>query len=595
MSVDLDPHLLQLQLEEAERHPGPAAPRRVGVIARVSGAEVEIPGLEVVVRAGTVVTGRMDLDAVAEVRRHPDVLSLKRTHHYIPADAVPAAPPQPAVGGPGTHRSPSPSLPWTGRGVVVGLLDWGFDVAHADLLTAEGRTRFLALWDQRGGRTAQSPEPYGYGRELDAAAIDRALAAPDPYAALRYDPAEVDPLGLGTHGTHTLAIACGGGRVPGSTPGLARDARIVAVHLRGDDTGPHDTLADSVRILEGVDYVFRRAGDRPVVLNLSLGRCGGPHDRSPLVVRAIDAMLETPGRQVVCSAGNYFSTDQHASAQLTDGAPVEWEWVVEPPLVDNAELEIWYPAADDLLVELVGPAGDLVLRVLPGEERVVRDDGRVVVSAFHRRGDPGNGDNVADLFLWPGAPVGRWRVRIVPRRIEHGEVHGWVERAYRGRQSRFAVPDPLFTTNTICNGRRTLAVAAYDHRAPVPVPGPFSSAGPARDLHPKPDLAAPGVAITAARSSSLLNGRRQRDGLTTMSGTSMAAPHVTAAVAVLFEAAGRPLTSAEVGDLLRSTARPVPAGRERVGPGVLDVEAALRRLAASSPAHRPAHEVNDHG
>lgn len=594
MPVDLDPHLLQLRLEEAERHPDPAVPRRVGVIARVSGAEVEIPGLEVVVRAGTVVTGRMDLDAVAEVRRHPDVLSLKRTHHYLPADAVPVAPPHPALGEQPAPPASPPPLPWTGRGVVVGLLDWGFDVAHVDLLSAEGRTRFLALWDQRGDRTALSPEPYGYGRELDAAAIDRALGTPDPYAALGYDPAEVDPLGHGTHGTHTLAIACGGGRAPGSVPGLARDARIVAVHLRGDDTRPHDTLADSVRILEGVDYVFRRAGDRPVVLNLSLGRCGGPHDRSPLLVRAIDAMLETPGRQVVCSAGNYFSTGQHASAQLTGSAPVEWEWLVEPPLVDNAELEIWYPAADELAVELVAPDGAVVVELPPGEERVVRDRGRVVVSAFHRRGDPGNGDNVADLFLWPGAPVGRWRVRVVPRRVEHGEVHGWIERAYRGRQSRFAAPDPLFTTNTICNGRRTLAVAAYDHRAPVPVPGPFSSAGPARDLHPKPDLAAPGVAITAARSSSLLNGRRRRDGLTTMTGTSMAAPHVTAAVAVLFEAAGRPLRSEEVGELLRSTARPVPAGPERVGPGALDVAAALRRLADTAPAH-PSHEVIDHG
>ncbi|WP_225755260.1 S8 family serine peptidase [Actinotalea sp. Marseille-Q4924] len=583
MPVDLDPHLLQLQLEEAERHPDPATPRRVGVIARVSGPEVEVPGLEVVVRAGTVVTGRMDLDAVAEVRRHRDVLSLKRTHHYLPADAAHVAAPDASAGtspsSPPTPPAP-PSLPWTGRGVVVGLLDWGFDVAHADLVTADGRTRFLSLWDQRGGRTPLSPEPYGYGRELDAATIDRALATADPYAALRYDPAEVDPLGRGTHGTHTLAIACGAGRAPGSTPGLARDADIVAVHLRGDDTNPDDTLGDSVRILEGVDYVFRRAGDRPVVLNLSLGRCGGPHDRSPLLVRAIDEMLETPGRQVVCSAGNYFSTGQHASAQLTDGAPVEWEWVVEPPLVDNAELEIWYPAADQLIVELVAPDGAVVLELPPGEERVVRDGGAVVVSAFHRRGDPGNGDSVVDLFLWPGAPAGRWRVRLVPRHVEKGEVHGWVERAYRGRQSRFAVPDPLFTTNTICNGRRTIAVAAYDHRAPVPLPGPFSSAGPARDLHPKPDLAAPGVAITAARSSSPLNGRRERDGLTTMSGTSMAAPHVTAAVAVLFEAAGRPLTSQEVGDLLRTTARPVPAGPERVGPGVLDVDAALRRLTA---------------
>ncbi|GGC05743.1 S8 family serine peptidase [Cellulomonas carbonis] len=599
MTVTFDPHLHQLLLEEQERHPG-ASPRRVGVIARVSGPDVEVPGLDVVVRAGTVVTGRMDVDAVERVRLHPGVLSLKRSHQYLPHDVVVVPPPRvtrtsppaaPAPDGPApaplrARPGDGPDLPplaWTGRGVVVGMLDWGFDVAHADLRDDDGRTRFLAVWDQRGGRTSTSPEPYGYGRELDAATIDAALATPDPYGALWYHPAEVDPLGHGTHGMHTLGIACGGGRAPGSVPGLAPGARVVAVHLRGDDTQPGDTLADSVRILEGIDYVFRTAGDAPVVLNMSLGRCGGPHDASPLIVRAIDTMLETPGRQVVCSAGNYFASAQHRSAQLADGATVEWAWTLLPPVLDEAELEVWYPASDELTAELLAPDGTLVARVGPGEERVARTDGRVVVSAFHRRADPGNGDHVVDLFIWPGAPVGTWRVRLVAGTVRDGEVHGWVERVHRGRQSVLADADPLFTTNTLCNGRRTLAVAAYDHRTPTPQPGPFSSAGPARDLHPKPDVAAPGVAITSSRSAVRLNGHELRDGLTTMTGTSMAAPHVTGAVALLLEAAGRPLCSDEITHLVRSTARAAPFPPERVGHGLLDVDAALAALAAANP------------
>ncbi|MGJ0223816.1 hypothetical protein ACQUZK_10480, partial [Streptococcus pyogenes] len=76
-------------------------------------------------------------------------------------------------------------------------------------------------------------------------------------------------------------------------------------------------------------------------------------------------------------------------------------------------------------------------------ERVVRDRGEVVVSGFHRQRDPGNADNVVDLFLWPGAPTGTWRVRLLPGRVRHGEVHGWLERVHRGRQSRFTDPDPL--------------------------------------------------------------------------------------------------------------------------------------------------------
>jgi subtilisin family serine protease len=570
VSVQYDPHLRQLLLEESEQLAG-GQPRRVGVIARLADPQVQVPHLEVVARAGSIVTGRVDVASLVAVRQHFNVLSLKLARRYQPYQV--SAHPAPVDG----HSMPR-TRAWTGRGSIIGMLDWGFDFAHVEFLDGP-HTRFRWLWDQRGGATATSPQPYGYGREWDSAAINRALATPDPYATLGYDPAEIDRLAHGTHGTHTLGIACGNGRASGSRASAAPDASIIAVHLRGDDTHSSDTLGDSARILEAVDYVFKRAGSSSVVINMSLGRCGGPHDRSPLVVRGLDTLLaEAPGRAVVMSAGNYYASGQHASAQLRDGSAVEWGWQVDQPIGDVAELEIWYGGHDELTVELHDPGRTCVCRLAAGDEHVGREHGRVVLSAFHRRRDPNNDDNVVDLFLWPTATPGTWCVRLLPSHIVDGEVHGWIERVYRGQQSRFTSPDPLFTTNTICNGRRTLAVAAYNPRTVNRLPARFSSAGPARDLHPKPDLAAPGVGITAARSTVVVNGRRQRDRLTTMSGTSMAAPHVTAAVAVLFEAADRPLWAEEVHEILRDSARPSPTWPERMGSGLLDLDAALRRL-----------------
>jgi hypothetical protein len=102
----------------------------------------------------------------------------------------------------------------------------------------------------------------------------------------------------------------------------------------------------------------------------------------------------------------------------------------------------------------------------------------------------------------------------------------------------------------------------------------FSSQGPRLgDRALKPDLTAPGVDILAARSQYIDEGEGP---YLMMSGTSMAAPHVTGAAALL--AAARPdLTGRQIKDALVSTTKATPdVNAYQGGTGRLDVAAAAR-------------------
>lgn len=98
----------------------------------------------------------------------------------------------------------------------------------------------------------------------------------------------------------------------------------------------------------------------------------------------------------------------------------------------------------------------------------------------------------------------------------------------------------------------------------------FSSRGPTRDNRIKPEIAAPGVSIMAARANS-------GSGYVSYSGTSMATPFVSGAVALMLDANPN-LTPAAVANLLRDTAIDwgTPGQDVDYGHGRLDAYAAVK-------------------
>lgn len=573
----MDPELYELLQEGAPED-------EVAVVLRLRDPARFPAGAEVIARFGHIVTARVRRGQIPGVREDPAVASVKAPRSVSPdlevLDAELTAAEASEAFAPQDERRP-PDLRATGRGVVVGVIDWGCDFAHPDFRHPDGTTRLLALWDQRP-RGERGAPPYGYGRLFGPAPLNAALAAPDPYAALGYHPADADA-GLGAHGTHTLGIAAGNGR-GGGPSGVAPEAGLVFVHLgarEGPDAVP---LGNSVELLEGLDLISRVAGARPCAVNLSLGRHAGEKTGRSLVERALDEWVSLrPGRAVVQSCGNYFERRTHLGLTLRPGETRTFEVRVSPGDRSPNELDLWYPGRDRLGVEVRSGDGRVTAQAARGERATAALNGGEVLRVHHRAHDPNNGDHQVSVHLGVVQGLTAWEVTLTGEDVQDGRVHVWIERdsACGSCQSRFPreEADARSTLGTICTGFRTLAVGAYDpHRGERPL-GRFSSSGPTRDGRVKPDLIAPGVMVLAPRS------HRRKDGearlYTRMSGTSMAAPHVTGTVALMFGAAGA-LAIPDTRRLLLASCEPAPDTLDpaRAGSGYLDTGRAVEAARA---------------
>ncbi|WP_328520477.1 FAD-dependent oxidoreductase [Kribbella sp. NBC_00359] len=530
----------------------------------------------IVSRFGDIATARVARSAIPDLRADTVVASVKAPRVYAP-DLEPATIEEPAE----PHDDRSTELDATGRDVVVALIDWGLDVTHPDFRNPDGSTRVLALWDQRP--TAESTAvKYGYGRILDAAAIDHALESDDPVRTLGYDAADFDS-GSGAHGTHTASIAAGNGR-GGGPVGMAREADLIFVNLGRRPATAEVPLGDSVELLEALDFIVEIAQQRPCVINLSLGRHAGEHTGHSLVELAMDQLVSSrSGLAIIASGGNYFGRRTHAAWRLRPGSVRRFRIEAQPGDLTVNQVDIWYPGRDRLGVEVApgtGPASVVPL----GSNGTVTVDGRKAARIYHRACDPNNGDNQISVFVDPGVSTGGWEITLTGQDIVDGRVHAWIERDTACPPCQAHLDDdqanPRTTTGTICNGYRTITVGAYNaHRQDRPI-GDFSSSGPTRDGRQKPDLVAPGVLVLGARSGTSDDDVPR---YVRMSGTSMAAPAVTGTIALMFEVADRPLPIDETRRALLSSCDLPPPGADlfRLGSGYLNPRRALEAVRES--------------
>ncbi|UVC12304.1 S8 family serine peptidase (plasmid) [Rhizobium sp. TH2] len=562
----------------------------VAVVARVSSVEAWT-NLEDVIEGATlgrlqdandgswIVTARIPINRVEYVRGQPPVLSLKASQPIRPALAATL----PAMKVTAMDFAAKQVDPEGGKGVVIGIVDFGCDFAHKNFLR-DDKTRLLAIWNQ--GAITQAGSPFGYGQLFDAASINGALATANPYDTLGYGPRPDSLSQQGTHGTHVMDIAAGNGGGSGQ-PGVAPAADLIFVEASSSDIawqGPavvQKSFGDSVQLLEAVRFIFNMAGDRPCVVNLSLGTNGGPHDGLSLVEQGLDALVqEKPNRAVVIAAGNSQQHGTHTEGLAPAAGP--HDIAIRQFGSGGAEVELWYPGTSRLRATMIAPDGTPFGPVRPGENLPIGTGNNVVLFVSSRLDDPNNHDNMIGVWIAEGLSDGEWIMRLESDDGAAVEYHAWIERNDLA-QASFAQPVFTHTLGSISTGKSTIVVGSYDgHKANFPMSS-FSSSGPTRDGREKPELSAPGHAVFAARS-------RTGSGIVRKSGTSMAAPATTGLIALVFAEAQRnnqELTIDQLRERLKDSVQSHPAAAA----GAWDPRSGYGRASGDALGQPPAGQL----
>ncbi len=201
------------------------------------------------------------------------------------------------------HAGINLPLAYTGKNVVVGILDVGIDYTHPTFYDTLGnKYRIKKVWEQKTIGTP--PSGYSYGHELN----DSLSIVTDG-----------TDIATETHGTHVAGISSGSGfgsALPSKNRGVAYESDIVMVGIT--PAASQWTSAGMSDIIDGMNYVYNYAASvgKPAVVNLSWGCTIGPHDGTSLFSQACNNLTGS-GKLFVISAGNNGTNNVHVSKTLS--------------------------------------------------------------------------------------------------------------------------------------------------------------------------------------------------------------------------------------------------------------------------------------
>lgn len=235
-------------------------------------------GAEVTYRDGSLVYATLPKALLSEVAEEARSLSMRIPHQAYPSMDVARS----VSGVDEVHTGVSINddiIPFTGKGVLIGVVDGGIDPHHIAFTNADGESRVAEYIVTQSA--FESPTGAFVADHYDK---DNMSSAPTDFEC-------------GGHGTHTASVAggYGAGTIYG---GVAPDAELVLVTMG-------ESLYDD-EIMYGMKSAlnYGKSAKKPIVVNFSLGSVSGPHDGTGQMASAISQTMRRKGQILCFAAGN---------------------------------------------------------------------------------------------------------------------------------------------------------------------------------------------------------------------------------------------------------------------------------------------------
>ena len=473
---------------------------------------------------------------------------------------------------------------FTGSGVVMGIMDIGFDLTHPNFFTRKmDRYRICRFWDQISADTVGSKMYVGAEYVTPGEIIN--------YAHSR------DGLKQ-THGTHTLGIAAGSGFISGYR-GIAYDSDICLVSNAVSDDIEFISENDLYKYTYATDalgfkYIFDYAKEqgRPCVISFSEGSHEDYRGDDMLYYEVLDSLVG-PGRIIVSSAGN--SGNAYTYINKPSGTPSAGSMAI----ADMSILNLTAKSATDCDVRIVayGNAGNdtLTVGIRPSDNDSTQEKNDTVtllgnvckLTTERYKSCYNDNDNICDIFLsaidgslngieFSAELVGteaEAELQIIYGAMYNSSTHSHLANAEKTRN----IHSPSSAPSVICVGstiHRTSFTnylgTTFETDAEPGSRDKHSSTGPTIDGRTKPDVMAPGTNVISSYSSFYIENNPEASDIKSNvklftvngrtyawnanSGTSMASPVVGGAIALWLQA--KPdLTPSEALDVIKRTSR----------------------------------------